>query len=425
MEEDDVNLWKTKKLLTMLREATGAGTSVVSIILRPGESIHKMSQKLVEEQGTATNIKTNVNKKSVLSAISSAQHRLKMYSKCPPNGLVIYSGEVIGSDGKERKLVLDFEPFKPINTTMYLCDNRFHIEPLENILLDEKKYAFIIVDGNGYMLATVSGNTRQILDKMEVELPSKTRRGGQSSNRYARLRDIAKHEYVKKVCERLKSNLILDDKIAVEGIIVAGNADVKNDLLSCALLDARIRGKVISTLDISYGGQTGFEHAINLSKEKLGNMKYIAEKTLLDSYFENIARDTGMFSFSPIDTISALEAGAVDTLIVWEDLKLEKWKLSRAGEEIVRYVNPDTTGLGADEKLIEKIPLIDYLVENHKGFGATLKFVSDNTSEGSQFVKGFGGLGAILRYKMDFADYDGEEFEDEEDDDNMVDQDGT
>ena len=24
--------------------------------------------------------------------------------------------------------MIDFEPFKPINTTMYLCDNKFHTE---------------------------------------------------------------------------------------------------------------------------------------------------------------------------------------------------------------------------------------------------------------------------------------------------------
>src|SRR6478609_3533279 len=200
MQADEVNIWKTKQILKFLKAASGNGTSMVSLVLPPGESIAKMNQKLEQEYGTATNIKSRVNRLSVQSAIVSAQQRLKLYSRCPPNGLCIYAGEVCGDDKKARKVVIDFEPFKPINHKMYLCDNKFHVEAIEDMLLDERTYAFIIVDGNGYTLATLAGNTREVVDEFDVDLPSKTRRGGQSSNRFARLRDEAKHEYVKKVC---------------------------------------------------------------------------------------------------------------------------------------------------------------------------------------------------------------------------------
>jgi hypothetical protein len=46
----------------------------------------------------------------------------------PPNGLVLYCGTVITEEGKEKKVNIDFEPFKPINTSLYLCDNKFHCE---------------------------------------------------------------------------------------------------------------------------------------------------------------------------------------------------------------------------------------------------------------------------------------------------------
>jgi hypothetical protein len=44
------------------------------------------------------------------------------------NGLVLYTGTVMTDDGKEKKVNIDFEPFKPINTSLYLCDNKFHTE---------------------------------------------------------------------------------------------------------------------------------------------------------------------------------------------------------------------------------------------------------------------------------------------------------
>jgi len=34
-------------------------------------------------------------------------------------------------DGKtEKRLLIDFEPYRPINTSVYLCDSRFHVEAL-------------------------------------------------------------------------------------------------------------------------------------------------------------------------------------------------------------------------------------------------------------------------------------------------------
>ena len=49
----------------------------------------------------------------------------------PPNGLVVYCGTIVTDDGKEKKVNIDFEPFKPINTSLYLCDNKFHTEVSE------------------------------------------------------------------------------------------------------------------------------------------------------------------------------------------------------------------------------------------------------------------------------------------------------
>lgn len=53
---------------------------------------------------------------------------LSFSSLVPNNGLVIYCGTIVTDDGKEKKVNIDFEPFKAINTSLYLCDNKFHTE---------------------------------------------------------------------------------------------------------------------------------------------------------------------------------------------------------------------------------------------------------------------------------------------------------
>ena len=94
---------------------------------------------LANEYGTASNIKSRVNRQSVLGAITSAQQRLKLYTRVPPNGLIVYTGTVLTDDGKEKKMNIDFEPFKPINTSLYLCDNKFHTEALNELLEADSK----------------------------------------------------------------------------------------------------------------------------------------------------------------------------------------------------------------------------------------------------------------------------------------------
>jgi len=42
------------------------------------------------------------------------------------------------------------------------------------------------------------------------------------------------------------------------------------------------------------------------------------------------------------------------------------------------------------------MPLLEWLAQNYKKKGAILEFVTDRSQEGSQFCKGFGGIGGVL-----------------------------
>ena len=75
---------------------------MISLVMPPKSQIALTNKMLTDEYGTASNIKSRVNRQSVLSAITSAQQRLKLYNRCPANGLVVYCGEVLSDDGKVK-----------------------------------------------------------------------------------------------------------------------------------------------------------------------------------------------------------------------------------------------------------------------------------------------------------------------------------
>lgn len=70
----------------------------------------------------------------------------------------------------------------------------------------------------------------------------------------------------------------------VEGLILAGNADFKNQLIE--VLDPRLKAVIIEVLDVSYGGENGLNEAITLAADALSNVKFVAEKKLVSKFFE-------------------------------------------------------------------------------------------------------------------------------------------
>mmetsp|Transcript_4488 Transcript_4488/g.11598 ORF Transcript_4488/g.11598 Transcript_4488/m.11598 type:complete len:438 (+) Transcript_4488:71-1384(+) len=425
-DDKNIEIWKIKKLVKSLAAARGNGTSMISLILPPKDQISRASKMLADEYGTASNIKSRVNRLSVLSAITSTQQRLKLFTKVPPNGLIIYCGTILTDEGKEKKVNIDFEPFKPINTSLYLCDNKFHVEALAELMEDDDKFGFIIMDGNGALYGTLAGNAREILHKFSVDLPKKHGRGGQSALRFARLRLEKRQNYVRKVAEIATQMFITNDKCNVSGLVLAGSADFKNDLQQNDHWDPRLAVKVLKVVDVSYGGENGFNQAIELSAEVLSNVKFIKEKKLISQYFEHISQDTGRYCFGVGDTIKALEMGAVETLIVYENLETNRFviKNNTTGDENVLFLNKEQESnqanfhdaeTGTELEVIEKVQLVEWFANNYKSFGTTLEFVTNRSQEGSQFVKGFGGIGGILRYKVEFPDED-DDFEGSSDD---------
>ncbi|CCE65649.1 hypothetical protein TPHA_0M00740 [Tetrapisispora phaffii CBS 4417] len=409
--ERNIEIWKVKKLIQSLEKARGNGTSMISLIIPPKGQISMIQKMLTDEYGTASNIKSRVNRLSVLSAITSTQQKLKLYNKIPPNGLVLYCGDIITEEGKEKKVTFDIEPYKPINTSLYLCDNKFHTEVLSELLQADDKFGFIVMDGQGTLFGSLAGNTRTVMHKFTVDLPKKHGRGGQSALRFARLREEKRHNYVRKVAEVAVQNFIVNDKVIVKGLILAGSADFKTDLAKSELFDPRLAEKVIKIVDISYGGENGFNQAIELSAETLANVKFVQEKKLLTEYFDEISQDTGKFCYGIDDTLKALDLGACDRLIVFENLDTVRYTYKDAeDQEVIKFVKPGQEdksyaidkATGQEMEVVSESLLIEWLAEHYKDYGATLEFITDKSSEGSQFVSGFGGIGALLRYKVNF-----------------------
>ena len=364
--ERNLEMFKLKRLIQSLDNMRGLGTSMITLIINYKDQINQYAKMLVDEVGKASNIKSRVTRQNVTDALTSTMEKLKLYNKTPPNGLVIYCGLVQMPEGGEKMVKIDLEPFKPINTSLYRCNNIFHTEELKELLEDNDKFGFLIMDGSGSLFGTVQGNTRTVLNSFKVDLPKKHGRGGQSANRFARIRTERRHNYLRKVAEAATAAFITNDMPNVKGLVLAGSAEFKNDLQKSDLFDQRLLPVVIKTVDISYGGELGFNQAIELSMDTLRSVKFVHEKKILSKFYEEIAKDTGKYIFGLKDTFEAMENGTIDILIIWENLDYNRVTLKdNEGNITVENIHKDkisgtkwkseTTGL--DCEIIENITI--------------------------------------------------------------------
>lgn len=123
------------------------------------------------------------------------------------------------------------------------------------------------------------------------------------------------------------------------------------------------------------------------------------------------------------DTLNALDMGAVEILILYENLDTMRLVVrnNQTSEESVIHLTPaqmlDSSHFkdpetGVELEIIDKVELIEWFSENYKQYGCRMEFVTDRSQEGSQFCKGFGGIGGTLRWSVDFSTMEVAEFDD-------------
>ena len=275
-------------------------------------------------------------------------------------------------------------------------------------MVDENEdcYGVIVIGGKGTLIASLQGSHRRVLHRMRVDLPNKHRKGGQSAPRFQRLRQEARQKYLRKVAEAIaqyflpgKSNKYIGQ--GIKGLVLAGSADCKDDLVKLGLLDKRLSSIVVSSVVVQNGGERGLDQAIEQSMERLGCVQLIQEQKVLSKFMEEIDKDSGKYCFSVQDTFEALEMGAVKDLVVWDDLATIRYELrnSQTNQTMEVYSLAD---IPMGFEVVDETSLVGWLCDHYKDYGCNLELVSDRSAVGARFTNGFGGLGGLLRWSIEF-----------------------
>ncbi|RME53244.1 peptide chain release factor 1 [Candidatus Woesearchaeota archaeon] len=354
--------FKLRQFIKDLEGKRGRHTELVTVYVPAGYDLNKIIQHLSQEQGTATNIKSAQTRNNVITALEKLIQHLRLYPKTPPHGLAAFSGNVAEREGQQDFQVWSIEPPLAIKQRIYRCDKTFQLDILRDMCEEKALYGLVVLDRRDAAIAYLKGKTIIPLKKTHSEVPGKFRAGGQSAPRFARLREGAIKDHFKKIAEYMKEEFLGNKDL--KGIIIGGPGVTVNDFLNKDYLTGDLKKLIIGTKDLSYTGDFGLNELLDKSQDLLAEEEIAEEKKLMQRFFKELSKDSGLASYGKDEVRRHLNMGAVDILLLSEALDDEEAK--------------------AFEEEAEKL-------------GTNVQIISTESREGAQ-LKEIGGVAAILRY---------------------------
>jgi peptide chain release factor subunit 1 len=403
-DPSDKQKYEFQKVIEELDDYSGSGTQLVSIYIPEDRLISDVVAHVTQEHSEASNIKSKQTRTAVQDALTSIKDRLKYYDVHPPeNGMVIFSGAVDAGGGQTDMVTEVLEsPPDPIESFRYHCDSHFLTEPLAEMLGDKGLYGLVVLDRREANVGWLKGKRVEPVKSASSLVPGKQRKGGQSAQRFARLRLEAIDNFYQEVAG-MADDLFVPKRHEMDGILVGGPSPTKDEFLDGDYLHHELQDMVLGKFDISYTDESGLYDLVDAAQEVLAETEVMKDKSEMEEFFEQL-HDGQKATYGFDATRQNLMMGAVDRLLISEDLRQDVVVYDCGGREEFEVVDrrADTPGHTCDDgtegEVQEREDVIDHLMDLAEQRGSEAKFISTDFEKGEQLLTAFGGIAGILRY---------------------------
>lgn len=400
-----------KRTLEELAAYRGMGTTLVTLYVPPTRQLSDVAAMVRNEVGQAANIKSKSTQDAVVSALTSIAARLKNYKATPPNGLAIFVGNVNIGANKTDFVAHFVEPPVPVATYQYRCESSFNLEPLQNMGAIEDVYGLIILDRKECSMGFLRGKAIQPVYNRQSQVPSKHGRGGQSAQRFERLIEIAAHEWFTHCAERANEIFLHAD---LKALLLGGPGATKDFFAREGYLHHELQKKLHAQyFDTGYTDEDqGLKEMVENAASALQGIAMVDDRKLMQRFLRETAKpDGGVGTYGEGEVRKALEAGAVEHLLISESMRKVRLTFThrQSGETLVKTVPnlqleeavaAQAKVWGGNQTNVEKKDLVEDLSDLAEAAGSEVHIVSAASEEGGMLMNAFGGVVALLRYKM-------------------------
>ncbi|MEM0193955.1 MAG: peptide chain release factor 1, partial [Metallosphaera sp.] len=215
-------------------------------------------------------------------------------------------------------------------------------------------------------IGVLRGSRIEVLEEMEGYVPGKHMMGGQSQRRIDRIIEELYHEFLKSFGEKVNSYLLpILESGRLKGILLGGPGYAKKEFYDSDYIDYRLKKLVLLPLvDLGYQGEVGLREMVMKSKDLLRNQKYVEVEDLIEELKFHLAKDDGLVVYGKDEISKAMQMGAVDSLLIFDDGNVENEKIMQEAE---RY--------GTKVYLVgEEIPEAEWVRKTFNGAVGKLRF---------------------------------------------------
>ena len=402
-----------RRKLDEIAAVRGRATELISLYVPPGKQISDVMSYLRNEYAQSSNIKSRTTRKNVMWAIESLMGRVRAFKTPPSQGVAFFVGsKAVGAD-KSEPVTFIVEPPEPLNTYLYRCDSTFFTEPLLSMIHEPDLWGLIVMDRAEVTIGLLRGKRVEPLRNRQSLVPSKHGRGGQSAHRFERLIEHAAHEFFVK-CGEMANELFLPKKDQLKGILIGGPGATKEYFFKEGYLQYELQQKVVQPLfDVGYTDEYGLKELVEKATQTLHGLEVTEEKRIMQRLLLEIRRaEAGLAAYGETDVGAALDAGAVQTLLLSEGLRRRRVKLHCSScnrdfqrvlrdEEVEKVAGSPCPTCGVNAlSVTDSEDYVEGLFRRATESGATVRMISTESEEGQVLEKAFGGVAALLRYPL-------------------------
>ncbi|WP_181686336.1 peptide chain release factor aRF-1 [Halorhabdus salina] len=405
-DQTDRQKYEFRKVIEELEDYRGSGTQLVTIYVPDDTQVSEVVAHVTQEHSEASNIKSKDTRTNVQDALKSIKDRLRYYDTYPPdNGMVLFSGAVDTGGGRTDMITRVLEnPPQPIQSFRYHCDSEFLTEPLAEMLTDKGLFGLVVLDRREANVGWLRGKRVDPVKSASSLVPGKQRKGGQSAQRFARLRLEAIDNFYQEVAE-MANELFVPERHDLDGILVGGPSPTKDEFLDGDYLHHELGDMVLGKFDVSYTDESGLYDLVDAAEEILAEHEILQDKQVMEQFFKEL-HDGDLATYGFEQTRQNLNMGSVEQLLISEDLRKEALSYECPnGHDEYELVDPDANApertcstCGESMDATDRQDAIEHLIELAEQRGTETVFVSTDFEKGEQLLTAFGGIAGILRY---------------------------
>ncbi|MBS3059998.1 MAG: helix-turn-helix domain-containing protein [DPANN group archaeon] len=225
-----------------------------------------------------------------------------------------------------------------------------------------------------------------------------------SALRFDRLIEEQAELFFKEIAESM-NEIFADEKIT--GIILGGSGPTKHAFAKNSNLHNNITAKFIGIVDTGYTDEFGIQEAVNMSEGLIKDLEIHKEMKLVEDFIAEAAKK-GLAVYGEEIVKQVLLNGQAKLVLLSEDIDWKRATMTctngHVEEQTVKSVfqfnkeNHVCKECNAKQE-VELKDLVDVFIELAEQTGAEIEIISTETEAGRKFLQGFGGIGAMLRYK--------------------------